>query len=136
MVSQKQIQKAPNKATYAIRSMAPVESRVSCIMFLKEWKNIMTQPCESAREKWGYLQKGSTRTSFDNNNNNNNYTTTTITSKKKVNQGEEDIANILSDILNDLPYKRERWVTCAEEQNEKSHVFYMCKCMIVIFENN
>lgn len=81
MVSQKQIQKAPNKATYAIRSMAPVESRVSCIMFLKEWKNIMTQPCESAREKWGYLQKGSTRTSFDNNNNN-NYTTTTITSKK------------------------------------------------------
>lgn len=136
MVSQKQIQKAPNKATYAIRSMALLESRVSCIMFLKEWKNIMTQPCESAREKWGYLQKGSTRTSFDNNNNN-NYTTTTITSKKNVNQGEEDIANILSDILNDLPYKRERWVTCAEEQNEKkSHVFYMCKCMIVIFENN
>lgn len=83
MVSQKQIQKAPNKATYAIRSMAPVESRVSCIMFLKEWKNIMTQPCESAREKWGYLQKGSTKTSFDNNNNN-NYTTTTITSKKKL----------------------------------------------------
>lgn len=84
MVSQKQIQKAPNKATYAIRSMALLESRVSCIMFLKEWKNIMTQPCESAREKWGYLQKGSTRTSFDNNNNNNNnnYTTTTITSKK------------------------------------------------------
>lgn len=81
MVSQKQIQKAPNKATYAIRSMALLESRVSCIMFLKEWKNIMTQPCESAREKWGYLQKGSTRTSFDNNNNN-NYTTTTITSKK------------------------------------------------------
>lgn len=42
MVSQKQIQKAPNKATYAIRSMAPVESRVSCIMFLKDdsdmWK--------------------------------------------------------------------------------------------------
>lgn len=96
----------------------------------------MTQPCESAREKWGYLQKGSTKTSFDNNNNN-NYTTTTITSKKNVNQGEEDIANILSDILNDLPYKRERCVTCAEEQNEKkSHVFYMCKCMIVIFENN
>lgn len=86
MVSQKQIQKAPNKATYAIRSMAQVESRVSCIMFLKEWKNIMTQPCESAREKWGYLQKGSTKTSFDNNNNNNNnnYTTTTITSKKKL----------------------------------------------------
>lgn len=83
MVSQKQIQKAPNKATYAIRSMALLESRVSCIMFLKEWKNIMTQPCESAREKWGYLQKGSTRTSFDNNNNN-NYTTTTITSKKKL----------------------------------------------------
>lgn len=81
MVSQKQIQKAPNKATYAIRSMALLESRVSCIMFLKEWKNIMTQPCESAREKWGYLQKGSTKTSFDNNNNN-NYTTTTITSKK------------------------------------------------------
>lgn len=126
MVLQKQIQKAPNKATYAIRSMALLESRVSCIMFLKEWKNIMTQPCESAREKWGYLQKGSTRTSFDNNNNNNNYTTTTITSKKKVNQGEEDIANILSDILNDLPYKRERWVTCAEEQNEKKVTCFTC----------
>lgn len=80
-----------------------------------------------------FCKKEVRKTSFDNNN---NYTTTTITSKKKVNQGEEDIANILSVILNDLPYKKERLVTCAEEQNEKSDMFYMCKCMIVISENN
>lgn len=138
MVSQKQIQKAPNKATYAIRSMALLESRVSCIMFLKEWKNIMTQPCESAREKWGYLQKGSTRTSFDNNNNNNNnYTTTTITSKKKLIKEKKTLQTFYLTFWTIFLTKESVELHVRKNKmKKKSHVFYMCKCMIVIFENN
>lgn len=136
MVSQKQIQKAPNKATYAIRSMALLESRVSCIMFLKEWKNIMTQPCESAREKWGYLQKGSTRTSFDNNNNN-NYTTTTITSKKKLIKEKKTLQTFYLTFWTIFLTKESVELHVRKNKmKKKSHVFYMCKCMIVIFENN
>lgn len=51
-------------------------------------------------------------------------------------QKKDDIVNILSALLNDHPYKRECWVTCAEEPNKDTHVYYMCKCITVIFENN
>lgn len=44
-------------------------------------------------------------------------------------QEKKTFVNISSAFLNDRPYKRERWVTCAEEPNKDSHVYYMCKCI-------